>query len=158
MTLVLDASALVEFVLGSPRGRVVATTLGSIGPDVYAPELITAESLSALRSLERRKDLSSPRATAAISDLVAVPLRKYPTEPLTARIWSLHGQITVYDAQYVAIAEVLASPLLTGDRRLAGTDCSAGRPKRFTGAAASTGPDCGPPPMRCNAIRRARGR
>ena len=35
------------------------------------------------------------------------------------RVWSLRGLMSAYDASYVALAEALASPLLTCDGRLA---------------------------------------
>ena len=35
------------------------------------------------------------------------------------RIWSWRANLTTYDAAYVALAEVLAAPLLTTDARLA---------------------------------------
>lgn len=119
MTLVLDASAIVEFLLGSLRGTAVAQVLTRRATDLHAPELITAESLSALRALERRTDLTRARADEAVNDLIDIPMRKYPTDALISRVWSLRGQITIYDAHSVALAEVLGAPLLTGDRRLA---------------------------------------
>ncbi len=119
MTLVVDASALVEFVLGSSRGRDAAVVLSLHEGGLHAPSLIMAESLSALRALERRTRLTAPRVDQAVHDLLAVPLHKYGTEALVARIWSLRGHTTVYDAHYVALAEALEAPLLTGDHRLA---------------------------------------
>ena len=119
MTLVVDASALVEFVLGSKRGRDAAMVMNRHEGGLHAPSLITAESLSALRALERRTSLTAPRVVQAVEDLLAVPLHKYGTEALLARIWSLRGHLTVYDAHYVALAEALKAPLLTGDHRLA---------------------------------------
>jgi predicted nucleic acid-binding protein len=41
--------------------------------------------------------------------------------PLLARCWELRDNLTIYDAVYVALAEALQAPLLTGDRRLAGS-------------------------------------
>jgi len=38
---------------------------------------------------------------------------------LLARCWELRDNLTIYDAAYVALAEALQAPLLTGDRRLA---------------------------------------
>lgn len=35
------------------------------------------------------------------------------------RIWELRDNLTAYDAAYVALAEALDAPLLTGDRHLA---------------------------------------
>jgi len=119
VTLVLDASAMVEFLLGSSKGRQVADTMGRHGADLHAPEVIMAESLSALRALERRTDLTRSRASEAVRDLLAFPLLRYPTDALASRVWSLRGHLTIYDAHYVALAEVLGAPLLTGDRRLA---------------------------------------
>jgi predicted nucleic acid-binding protein len=44
-----------------------------------------------------------------------------PVDPvvLLPRIWQLRSNLTVYDAAYVAAAEALGCPLLTGDARLA---------------------------------------
>lgn len=38
---------------------------------------------------------------------------------LIDRIWDLRANLSAYDATYVALAEALACPLLTADRRLA---------------------------------------
>ncbi|WP_442790453.1 type II toxin-antitoxin system VapC family toxin [Nonomuraea sp. NBC_01738] len=35
-----------------------------------------------------------------------------------ARMWELRGDLTLYDASYVALAEAEDCPLLTGDARL----------------------------------------
>jgi predicted nucleic acid-binding protein len=35
------------------------------------------------------------------------------------RIWELRGNLTAYDAAYVALAEALEAPLVTRDERLA---------------------------------------
>lgn len=119
MTLVVDASVLAEFVLGTSKGRQAAAVFDQHGAVLHAPALIIAETLSALRSLERRAQISRTRADEAVADLLAVPLRGYPSETVARRVWSLGGRITVYDAHYVALAEALGAPLITGDRRLA---------------------------------------
>jgi predicted nucleic acid-binding protein len=49
-----------------------------------------------------------------------MPLQRAPHRPLLARCWELRDNLTVYDAAYVALAEVLKAILLTGDKRLAG--------------------------------------
>ncbi len=48
-----------------------------------------------------------------------MPLQRAAHRPLLVRCWELHDNLTVYDASYVALAEALDVPLLTGDRRLA---------------------------------------
>ena len=39
--------------------------------------------------------------------------------PLLERCWDLRGDLTVDDAAYVALAELLATTLVTADRKLA---------------------------------------
>jgi len=118
MTLVVDASVLVEFLLGSGKGRAVTSHFAEHDGALHAPELIIAETLSALRALERREFIGRERSTQASLDLVDVPLNLYPSAPLSRRVWSLRGSVTVYDAHYVALAEALDAPLITGDRKL----------------------------------------
>jgi predicted nucleic acid-binding protein len=50
---------------------------------------------------------------------VELPLRRAPHRPLLARCWELRENLTVYDAAYVALAELLDLALLTADARLA---------------------------------------
>ena len=118
MTLVFDASALVEFVLGSSRGREAAMVMSGHEGALHAPGLIMTESLSALRALERRTNLTAPRADQAVDDLLAVPLHKYGTETLVANLvpaWSYHCLRRALRRS----RQGTGSPLLTGDHRLA---------------------------------------
>jgi predicted nucleic acid-binding protein len=75
--------------------------------------------LSVLRSLEARKALAAHDANRAVLDLAALAFTRYPHEPLIARIWQLCGNLTTYDACYVALAEGLGAPLVTCDAKLA---------------------------------------
>jgi predicted nucleic acid-binding protein len=59
------------------------------------------------------------RARLALSDLGALPIYRAPHLPLLSRCWELRENLTVYDAAYVALAELLQVDLLTADRRLA---------------------------------------
>lgn len=62
--------------------------------------------------------LDSSAAALAHTDLVALPVYFYPYRALADRAWQLRGNLTVYDASYVALAELLAVPLVTLDARL----------------------------------------
>jgi predicted nucleic acid-binding protein len=55
-----------------------------------------------------------------MADLQALRLRRVEHRPLVARAWQLRGNLTIYDAMYVALAELLDAPLVTSDGRLAG--------------------------------------
>ena len=54
-----------------------------------------------------------------MADLLDLPITVYPTAPLLPRVWELRGNVSAYDACYLALAEALDSLLLTADARLA---------------------------------------
>jgi predicted nucleic acid-binding protein len=54
----------------------------------------------------------------AAEDLADLPLSRDGHVALLPRIWSLRHNVSAYDATYVALAEILKIPLLTGDAKL----------------------------------------
>ncbi len=90
------------------------------GEHLAAPELIDLEVTSVLRRQMRAGLIDGRRASLALADLAAMPLKRAPHRPLLARCWELRDNLTVYDAAYVALAELLNVRLLTSDQRLAG--------------------------------------
>jgi len=52
-----------------------------------------------------------------MADLVDLPLQRVPHRQLHGRCWQLRANLTVYDASYVALAELLGLVLVTGDVR-----------------------------------------
>jgi predicted nucleic acid-binding protein len=79
------------------------------------------------RGLARAGHLDPRRVGLALDDLRDLPLQRVDHAPLLARCWELRDNLTNYDAAYVALAEALDVPLLTGDQRLArstGPRCS----------------------------------
>jgi predicted nucleic acid-binding protein len=120
--LVVDASALTELVLGRAAGEVVGEHLAAYGFALHAPHLVDLEVLSALRRLVASGEMTAARAGEAISDLLDLPIERYPHDILVPRVWELRENFSAYDASYVALAEALADepvPLLTADARLA---------------------------------------
>jgi len=85
----------------------------------YAPELIDPEALSGLRRLVSQRLISGEAATQAVADLLEARIVRYPHRPFVQRAWELRGQLTPYDALYVALAEAIGVTLVTTDRRLA---------------------------------------
>jgi predicted nucleic acid-binding protein len=72
-----------------------------------------------LRRFERRGELDDSTLLAAVEDLAALPIARYPHTPLLARALELRANATVYDAVYLALAEVLPAVLVTGDAAFA---------------------------------------
>ena len=117
--IVVDASALIDVLLNTSAGGRVAGRLFDASETLHAPHLIDVEIAQVLRRHLRTGDLDPSRGAAAIEDLMAFPITRYPHSSLLPRIWELRNNVTAYDAAYIALAEVLAAPLLTRDARLA---------------------------------------
>jgi predicted nucleic acid-binding protein len=117
--IVLDAAAILELLLATPRAPAVAARLASPAETLHAPHLIDLEVAQVLRRYVLAGALASDRAALALADFGELELTRYPHDVLLPRIWQLHVNLTAYDAAYVALAEALGAPLLTTDARLA---------------------------------------
>lgn len=115
--IVIDASACVELLIGAPLAERIADAVRDA--KLFAPDILTAEVLQALRGLERGGLLSETRASLAVQRLRESSVVRMPTQPLAGRIWALRANLSSYDACYVALADVLNSPLLSTDTKLA---------------------------------------
>ena len=116
--IIVDASAVVEFVAREPVNRDLARRiLGD--PELHAPHLMDVEVTHALRGLVARGELSVDRASDARVDAADLRIVRYPHRPLLGRAWELRQTLSTYDGVYVALAELLAAPLVTCDARLA---------------------------------------
>jgi predicted nucleic acid-binding protein len=116
--IVVDASAMTEFLLQTPLGIRVEARLFRRGDEFHVPHLVDVEVTQALRRLVRTHELSLDRAEEALADLADFDLHRHAHVDLLARVWELRGNLTSYDAAYVALAEAIASPLVTCDVRL----------------------------------------
>lgn len=117
--IVLDASALLELLLGTPLGSAVAARVASPALGLHVPHLVDVELVQALRRLVRDGEIDAAAATTALDDLRALDLERHAHEPLLDRVWSLRSNVSAYDAVYVALAEALDTRVLTCDARLA---------------------------------------
>ena len=114
---VVDSSAVVMALAVDDGDRTLTERLRA--ERLHAPYLVDVEVTHALRGLVRRRVLHQDRATDALADFGALRLIRYPHLPLLARVWQLRGTLSAYDATFVALAEVLDTPLVTCDARLA---------------------------------------
>jgi predicted nucleic acid-binding protein len=115
---VLDASAAVALLADpGPAGRWAEAAIE--GATLLAPDLMPYEAGNILRRHTLAGILDPTAATLAHTDLVALSVNLYPYTGLAERAWQLRASLTVYDAAYVALAELLKAPLVTLDARLA---------------------------------------
>ena len=119
--IVVDASALLEVLLRTPVALAIERRLFAAGEALHAPHLIDIEVAHVLRRYALAGDMSAKRGREALEDLADLSVRRYPHDVLLPRVWELRANLTAYDAAYVALAEALGAPLLTRDRRLAGS-------------------------------------
>jgi predicted nucleic acid-binding protein len=117
--IVVDASALIEVLLGTSAGSRLAERFFAQGETLYAPHLIDVEVAQVLRRYVREKLFGAERGVEALEDLADFPIARYPHQPFLPRIWELRHNVTAYDAVYLALAEALAAPLVTCDAKLA---------------------------------------
>jgi predicted nucleic acid-binding protein len=116
--IVLDASALVELLLGTELGRAIGARLADPALGLHVPHLADIEVAQTLRRYVRERELDPASAASALEDLHSLDLERHPHEPLLDRVWALRQNLTAYDAVYVALAEALDTTLLTCDRKL----------------------------------------
>lgn len=112
--IVVDASALLEFLLQTPLGTSVEAPLFRNHDEFHSPHLADVEVTQGLRRLVRTGDVSPDRAAEAIADLTDVDLHRHAHLDLLTRVWKLREDMTAYDAMYVALAEALEAPLGAG--------------------------------------------
>jgi predicted nucleic acid-binding protein len=116
--IVVDASAMVEWLLQTPIGLRVESRAISDG-NICVPHLVDLEIAQALRKLVRARKIGITLGKQALDDYRDLDLTRYAHEGFLPRIWDLRGSCTAYDAVYITLAESLSAALITHDRKLA---------------------------------------
>ncbi|HUY29340.1 MAG TPA: type II toxin-antitoxin system VapC family toxin [Candidatus Binataceae bacterium] len=117
--IVLDASAALEWLLQTPTGVRVEARIFARAESIHAPHLLDVEVAQVLGRYAAAGAVTASRAREALQDMIDLPLIRYPHDLLLPRVWELRGNLTAYDAVYVALAEALGAALVTCDRKLA---------------------------------------
>ena len=116
--IVVDATALVDFLLDKPEAVALVSELSGEVP-AHAPELIDLECLNTLRRMVRHRLVTEAEGDAAARDLDDARIVRYRHRLLRDRVWELRYDLSSYDASYLAPAEALpGSILVTGDAGL----------------------------------------
>jgi len=114
LTLVIDAS--VAFWACGAQGR-----FEGLHDELVAPWLMWSECTSALRGAVWRREISSPVAAAMLDLLNGAPVAPRTHSKLHSRALRIAtelGWAKTYDAEYVALGQLLESKVVTLDARL----------------------------------------
>ncbi len=115
--IVADASVLVPALVDEGGAGALARER-LLASDVHVPELADVEVLSVVRGAVLAGRLSPGRGAEALQDWSDLAVERHPHLPLLPRAWQLRDAVSAYDAQYVALAELLDARLLTAEGRL----------------------------------------
>jgi predicted nucleic acid-binding protein len=115
---VIDASAGVEIILDTHRGRALATLIPG-GSEAWVPEHFIVEVLGGLRrQLLIEKMITDAQASTGRNRLRNWHLRRAAVRALGDDAWGYRHNIAMADAVYVALTDHLGAALLTDDHKL----------------------------------------
>lgn len=116
----MDASVAVEL-LTQPENneRLVQKILEHGGDDIHVPNHFKLEILSALRGLYLKGFFTYDELQQKFAFVQQLIVTEYSVDTFLSRVINFVNNTTVYDAAYIALAEVLDCPVLTLDQRLA---------------------------------------
>lgn len=120
MTVAVDASAVIEFLIGGRASRRAAVH-DAIGDDPHwvVPEHFLLEAVNGLRGRWLGGHLDREQFASAVALLAEFEFDVWPTNALLPRIVQLAPNATSYDAAYLALAEELGCRLVTADAKVA---------------------------------------
>lgn len=119
----MDASAMVDYLVGSPLASLVAERIKD--SEVNVPAHFDAEVLSALGRLQRAEELTETEVEQRISLTAQAPFQRHLLAGLLNGAWALHHNVRLVDALYIELAEQLDASIVTTDSGMASATTSA---------------------------------
>lgn len=116
--IVLDSSAVVEWLLGLPLADEVTDRIMA-ADSLHVPALLDVEVAQVIRRYATSGEITAQTGELALKALAELDAVRYTHELLLPVIWKLRGNLTAYDAAFAALAATLNAPLVTLDTRLA---------------------------------------
>lgn len=121
----VDASLAVKAVVTEPdsdKADALFDRWANDGNELIAPAFFEVETDSILRQkVTLRKELSPEQAEAAFAELKALPIKQMSLRGQRQRAWEIAREFefaSVYDATYLALAELRGCEFWTADERL----------------------------------------
>lgn len=111
--LVLDASAMVDYLVDSPLAARVAERIAD--NEILVPAHFDAEVLSALGRLHRGGDLSEAEVDARVALTAQAPFHRHLLAPLLEGAWARHQNVRLVDALYIELADQVDATVITTD-------------------------------------------
>jgi predicted nucleic acid-binding protein len=124
LSVCVDASLVVKWLVSEADSTEALTVLERLihgSTQMVAPYLIDYEVASVLRRIAARGEVAVDEALARVALLEMLPIRRLHSPFLLRRAWEIasrYGLPTVYDACYVALAEITGARLYTCDEAL----------------------------------------
>lgn len=116
--IVVDASAMVDILCQEGRAEEL-TPVAMAASRWVVPDHFILEVISGVRGAWLGGRLDRPGFAAAVERLSTFRTVTWPAGSLLHRVLELAVNANPYDAAYIALAERLDVPVLTGDRKLA---------------------------------------
>ncbi len=96
--MIVDASAMIEVLLGTGKAAAVKTHLRAAADGLDAPHLIDVEVAQVLRRFVARGEVSAERAGQALEAHARFQLCRHPHTTLLPRVWHWRHNLSAYDA------------------------------------------------------------
>ena len=121
--LIVDASAMVDYLVGTQVGTSVESRLK--GSETHVPGHFDAEVLSALGRLHRAGKLTDTQVEERIERTSAAPMHRHHLAPLLQGAWLRRHNLRLVDALYVELATVINATIITTDSGLSSASARA---------------------------------
>ncbi|BAJ64263.1 type II toxin-antitoxin system VapC family toxin [Anaerolinea thermophila] len=122
---VIDANLAIYAIIPSSKHEQALNLLETLAErniPVYVPQLWVSEVTTGIRKSMVMGSVSTETALLALQAVLALPIEKVSEDPdlcIQAYHWAERlGQLAVYDAMYLALAERMQADFYTADQRL----------------------------------------
>jgi predicted nucleic acid-binding protein len=121
--LVIDASAMVDYLVASPLSARVAERIAD--NEILVPAHFDAEVLSALGRLHRGGELSEAEVEARVALTARAPFHRHLLGPLLEGAWARRHNVRLVDALYVELANQADATIITTDSGMSAASANA---------------------------------